>query len=84
MTASVFRILPKTVLNAAIALAIGCVFAGGALAQDSELSDEYKDKPKATTATGSAAAASDRARARKAEAANKANTTAGRALPMCT
>lgn len=74
MTASAFRILPKTALNAATALVIGCAFAGGAFAQDSELSDEYKEKPKSTTATGSAAAASERARERKAEAANKANT----------
>ena len=77
MTASAFRILPKTALNAAIALVIGCAFAGGAFAQDSELSDEYKEKPKSTTATGSAAAAGERARERKAEAANKAN------MPMC-
>ena len=74
MTASAFRVLPRTALNAAIALLIGSAFSGGALAQDSEAGDDYDDKPKSTTMTGSASAAAERARQRKAEAANKANT----------
>ncbi|MEQ1513285.1 MAG: tetratricopeptide repeat protein [Lysobacteraceae bacterium] len=73
MTASSFRVLPKTALNAAIALLIGCAFAGGALAQDSEAGDDLEEKPKSTTMTGSAAAAAERARQRKAEAKNKSS-----------
>jgi hypothetical protein len=73
MTRSPLRTLPKNALNTALALLIGCAFTGGALAQDSEVSDGLKDKPKSTTATGSAAAASERARQRKAEAADKTN-----------
>lgn len=74
MTASSVRIVPKTALNTAIALLIGCAFAGGALAQDSEVGEELEDKPRSTSMTGSAAAAAERARQRKAEAATKANT----------
>ncbi len=74
MTASSDRIVPKAALNLATALLIGCAFAGGAMAQDSEVGEDLEDKPKSTTATGSAAAASERARQRKAEAATKANT----------
>jgi hypothetical protein len=70
MTASVLRLLPKNALNAALTLLIGCAFAGGASAQEDE---DYKDTPKSTTMTGSAAAAAERARQRKAEAAKKAN-----------
>lgn len=73
MTASIFRVFPKNALNSALSLLIGCAFAGGAFAQDSEVGKGYEDKPKSTTMTGSAAAASERARQRKAEAANKAN-----------
>lgn len=73
MTASVLRVLPKNALNAALTLLIGCAFTGGAYAQDSELGEGYEDKPKSTTMTGSAAAAAERARQRKAEAAKKAN-----------
>jgi hypothetical protein len=69
MTASSLRLVPKTALNTAIALLIGCAFAGGALAQDSEAGEELEDKPKSTSMTGSAAAAAERARQRKAEAA---------------
>ncbi|MFZ2754228.1 MAG: hypothetical protein WAZ48_12365 [Lysobacteraceae bacterium] len=74
MTASAFRVLPRTALNAAIALLIGSAFAGSAIAQDSEVGDEYDDKPKSASMSGSAAAAAERARQRKAEAKNKANT----------
>jgi hypothetical protein len=74
MTASSFRVLPQTALNVAIALLIGSAFAGSALAQDSDMDEDMKDKPKSTTMSGSAAAAAERARQRKAEQANKANT----------
>ena len=70
MTASVLRVLPKNALNAALTVLIGCAFAGGAFAQEDE---DYKDTPKSSTMTGSAAAAAERARQRKAEAAKKAN-----------
>lgn len=70
MTPSSARMLPYTALTAAIALLLGCAFAGSAQAQEDE---EYKDKPKSTTMSGSAAAAAERARQRKAEAATKAN-----------
>ncbi len=73
MTANVFRIVPKHALSAALTLLIGSAFAGGAVAQDSEVGDGYDDKPKSTTMTGSAAAAAERARQRKAEAAKKTN-----------
>lgn len=76
MTASASRVFPTTALNAAIALLIGCAFAGGALAQDA--GDDYDDKPKSTTLTGSAAAAAERARQRKAEAKAKANAEPAR------
>ena len=68
MTASA-RLLPTTALAAAVALLLGCAFAGNAVAQD----DELDDKPKSDRMSGSAAAAADRARQRKAEAAAKAN-----------
>jgi hypothetical protein len=74
MTASSFRVLPQTALNVAIALLIGSAFAGSALAQDSDMDEDLKEKPKSTTMSGSAAAAAERARQRKAEQANKANT----------
>lgn len=68
MTASSARPLPTT-LAAAVALLIGCAFAGNVLAQE----DDLDDKPKTSSMTGSAAAASERARQRRAEAAAKAN-----------
>ncbi len=74
MTTASLRVLPKTALHAAIALLIGCAYAGGALAQDSEVGGDMEDKPKSTTMTGSAAAAAERARQRKTEAAAKTNT----------
>ena len=70
MTASSVRSLPSTALTAAIALLIGCAFAGSAQAQEE---DAYKDTPKSSSMSGSAAAASERARQRKAEAAKKTN-----------
>lgn len=70
MTASSVRSLPSTALTAAIALLIGCAFAGSAQAQDE---DAYKDTPKSSNMSGSAAAAGERARQRKAENAAKAN-----------
>ncbi len=73
MTTASLRLLPKTALHAAIALLIGCAYTGGALAQDSEVGDDMEDKPKSTTMTGSAAAAAERARQRKTEAAAKTN-----------
>ena len=54
MTASVLRILPRNALTVALTLLIGCAFTGGAFAQEDE---DYKDTPKSTTMTGSAAAA---------------------------
>ncbi len=83
MTASALRVLPKTALNAGIALLIGCAFAGGALAQDSEVGDDMDDKPKSTSMTGSAAAAAERARQRKAAAAAKTNAEPAR-YPLAT
>ncbi len=71
MTASSVRSLPSTALTAAIALLIGCAFAGSAQAQEDD--DAYKDTPKSSSMSGSAAAAAERARQRKAENAAKAN-----------
>lgn len=66
------RLLPNPALAAAIAMLIGCAHAGGALAQDSELGDDYDDKPRTSTGQGTAAGASERARQRKAAAAEQA------------
>jgi tetratricopeptide (TPR) repeat protein len=73
MTAASSRMLPSSALSVAVALFIGCAFAGTALAQDSEVGDGYDEKPKTTSMSGSAAAAAERARQRKAEAQAKAN-----------
>ncbi len=71
MTTRFRRTLPNTALTTAIALLIGCAYVGGAQAQDS--GDDYEDKPKSGTMSGSAAAASERARQRKADSKTKAN-----------
>jgi len=66
------RPFPNSALAAAIALLLGCAFAGHALAQEDD-ADEFDDKPKSTVGTGTAAGAAERARQRKAEAAAKAS-----------
>lgn len=68
MTVSV-RPFPNTALAAAIGLLLGCAFAGQVLAQED---DEYEGKPRSSTMSGTAAAAAERARQRKAQAANPA------------
>lgn len=68
MTVSV-RPFPNTALAAAIGLLLGCAFAGQVLAQED---DEYEGKPRSATMSGTAAAAAERARQRKAQAANPA------------
>lgn len=64
------RPFPNSALAAAVALLLGCAFAGHALAQED---DEFEDKPRSSSMTGSAAGAAERARQRKAEAAAKAS-----------
>ena len=63
------RPFPNTALAAAIGLLLGCAFAGQVLAQED---DEYEDKPRSSVGTGTAAGAAERARQRKAQAANPA------------
>lgn len=63
------RPFPNTALAAAIGLLLGCAFAGQVLAQED---DEYEGKPRSSTMSGSASAAAERARQRKAQAANPA------------
>ncbi len=65
------RPFPNTALAAAIGLLLGCAFAGQVLAQEDD-NGEFEDKPRSATMSGSAAAAAERARQRKAQAANPA------------
>lgn len=76
---------PPTALTIAIALLIGCAYIGGATAQDT--AEEGEGRKRSEAPPRGAAAASERARQRKAEQAakgNKANTDQAVLYPQAT